>query len=161
MFPIFNILAALPWRLIGASVLATVLFTGGCQFGTNRVTVKWDAEKVATAMAVAKQAEHVVAVTVQQSTINQEISNDFQKAKAAIAAHRRHLLARIPVRVRVVAPDNPGPLPAVPVIAAGVDAAAADPIPAAACVKVAEDAAHTTLMVVAFQRWYVRQSVQR
>ena len=71
MFPIWNILAALPWRLIGASVLATVLFAGGCQFGANRVTAKWDAEKAATAEAVAKQAEHVVAVTVQQSTINQ------------------------------------------------------------------------------------------
>ena len=98
MFPIFNILAALPWRLIGASVLATVLFAGGCQFGTNRVTVKWDAEKVATSQVVAKQAEHVAAVVVQQSNINQEISNEFQKAKAAIVADRQHLLARVPVR---------------------------------------------------------------
>ena len=117
MFPIFNILAALPWRLIGASVLATVLFAGGCQFGTNRVTVKWDAEKAATAEAVAKQAEHVAAVTVKQSTINQEISNDFQKAKAAIAADRWHLLARVPVRVRVDTADSAGAVPAVPVAA--------------------------------------------
>ena len=53
MFPVFNILAGLPWRLIGASVL----FAGGCQFGANRVTAKWDAEKAASALAVAKQAE--------------------------------------------------------------------------------------------------------
>ena len=88
MFPVLNVLAALPWRLIAAGALAAVVFVGGCQFGTNRVTAKWDAEKVATAEAVAKQAEHVVAVTVQQSTINQEISNEFQKAKAAIVADR-------------------------------------------------------------------------
>ena len=157
MFPIFNILAALPWRLIGASVLATVLFAGGCQFGTNRVTVKWDAEKVATSQVVAKQAEHVAAVVVRQSTINQEISNEFQKAKAAIVADRQHLLARVPVRLRVVAPDHPGPVPAVPGIAAGVDAATADPVSAAACEQLAEDAALTTLMVVAFQRWYRNQ----
>ena len=112
MFPIWNILAALPWRLIAAGVLAAVLFAGGCQFGTNRVTAKWDAEKAATAEAVAKQAEHVAAVTVHQSTINQEISNDFQKAKAAITADRQRLLARVPVSVRIVAPDHPGPVPA-------------------------------------------------
>ena len=154
MFPIFNILAALPWQLIGAAVLAAVLFAGGCQFGTNRVTVKWDAEKAATAEAVAKQAEHVAAVTVQQSTINQEISNDFQKAKAAISTDRLRLLARVPVRVRVGTADSPGPVPAIPDVAARTDAATADPVPAAVCEKLAEDAAQTTLMVVQFQRWY-------
>ena len=165
MFPILNILAALPWRLIGAGVLAAGLFAGGCQFGANRVTAKWDAEKVATGEAVAKQAEHVAAVTVHQSTVNQEISNDFQKAKSAIAADRQHLLARVPVSVRIVAPDHPGPVPAVPGIAARTDAAAADPVSAAdrpgvsvACEKLAEDAALTTLMVVEFQRWYLEQS---
>ncbi len=157
MFPIWNILAALPWRLIGAAVLAAVLFASGCQFGADRVTAKWDAEKVATAEAVAKQAEHVVAVTVQQSTINQEISNEFQKAKAAISADRLHLLARVPVRVRVGTADSTGPVPAVPDVAARVDAAAADAVSAAACEKLAEDAALTTLMVVEFQRWYQEQ----
>ena len=158
MPPILNILAALPWRLIAASVLATVLFAGGCQFGANRVTAKWDAEKAASAIAVAKQAEHVAAVVVQQSNINQEISNDFQKAKAAIAADRRHLLARVPVSVRIEPADHPGPVPAVPVIAARADAATADALPATACEKLAEDAAQTTLMVVEFQRWYLGQA---
>ena len=157
MFPIFNILAALPWRLIGAAVLAAVLFAGGCQFGANRVAAKWDAEKVATAESVAKQAKHVAAVTVQQSAINQEISNEFQKAKSAIAADRQHLLARVPVRVRVDAADSTGPVPAIPDVAARTDAATADPVSAAVCEKLAEDAAQTTLMVVEFQRWYREQ----
>ena len=161
MFPILNSLAALPWRLIGASVLATVLFAGGCQFGTNYVTAKWDAEKAATAEAVAKQAEHVAAVAVQQSNINQEISNDFQKTKAAITADRQRLLARVPVRVRVDAADHPDPMPAIPDVAARTDAATADPVSVAVCEQLAEDAAQTTLMVIEFQRWYVRQSVQR
>jgi hypothetical protein len=154
MFPTFNILAALPWRLLGIGVLAAVLFAGGCQFGANRVTAKWDAEKVATVEAVVKQAEHVAAVAVRQSTINQEISNEFQKTKTAITADRQHLLARVPVRVRVVAPDSAGPVPAVPVAATRTDAATADPIPSVVCEKLAEDAALTTLMVVEFQRWY-------
>ena len=154
MFPLLNILAALPWRLIAAGVLAAGLFAGGCQFGTNYVTAKWDAEKAATAEAVAKQAEHVAAVAVQQSNINQEISNDFQKAKAAIAADRQHLLARVPERVRVDAADSAGPVPAIPDVAARTDAATADPVSVAVCEKLAEDAAQTTLMVVEFQRWY-------
>ena len=157
MFPILNILAALPWRLIAPGVLAAMLFAGGCQFGANRITAKWDAEKVATAEAVARQAEHVAAVTVQQSTINQEISNEFQKAKSAIAADRQHLLARVPQRVRIEATDHPGAVPAVPGIAARTDAATADPVPAAICEKLAADAAQTTLMVVAFQRWFREQ----
>ena len=147
----------LPWRLIGASVLAAVVFVGGCQFGANRVTAKWDAEKAATSQAVAKQAENVAAAAVRQSTINEEISNEFQKAKAAIAADRQHLLARVPVRVRIDAPDHPGAMPAVPDVAPRTDAAAADPVPAAACEQLAEDAAQTTLMVVEFQRWYREQ----
>ena len=157
MFPILNILAALPWRLIGGAVVAAVLFAVGCQFGANRVAAKWDAEKVATAEAVAKQAKHVAAVTVQQSAINQEISNEFQKAKSAIAADRQHLLARVPQRVRIVAPDYPGAVPAVPSVTASIDAVASDPVPAAVCEKLAAEAAQTTLMVVAFQRWYREQ----
>ena len=164
MFLIWNILAALPWRLIGGAVLAAVLFAGGYQFGANRVTAKWGAEKVATAQVVAKHAEKVAAVVTQQSTINQEISNDFQKAKAAIATDRLHLLARVPVRVRVDTPDSPGPVPAIPDVATRTDAATADPVsaterpaPSDACEKLAEDAAQTTLMVVAFQRWYREQ----
>ena len=147
----------LPWRLIGASVLAAMVFAGGCQFGANRVTAQWDAEKVATSQVVAKQAEHVAAVVVRQSTINQEISNDFKKAKAAITADRQRLLARVPVRVRVDTADSAGPVPAVPSVTARVDAATADPVPAAVCEKLAEDAAQTTLMVVQFQRWYREQ----
>jgi hypothetical protein len=154
----------MPWRLIGICALAAALFAVGCQFGANRVTAEWDAEKAATAQVVAKQAEHVAAVAVQQSNINQEISNDFQKAKAAIAADRQHLLARVPERVRVDAAESAGTVPAVPDVAARVDAAAADPVPVAnqaasnaACEKLAEDAAQTTLMVVEFQRWFRKQ----
>ena len=159
MFPILNILAALPWRLIGAGALAAVLFAGGCQFGTNRVTAQWDGERAETAQTIAKQAEHVVAVTVQQSAINQEVSNEIQKAKAAIAADRLHLLARVPVRVRVEATDHSGAVPAIPDVATRTDAATAAPVPAAEptaasqiCQRLAEDAAQTTLMVVAFQK---------
>jgi len=66
--------------------------------------------------------------------------------------------------VRIEAPDSSGAVPAIPDVAARTDAATADPVSAAerpeisaACEKLAEDAAQTTLMVVAFQRWYREQ----
>ncbi len=167
MIPFMNFFAALPWRLVAACALASVLFVGGCQYGENRITTKWNTEKTATAQVVTKQAEHVAAVTVQQSTINQEISNEFQKTKAALSADRHILLARVPERVRVDIPNSASTVFGVPVIAAGLDAATADVIPVAdhptnstACQKLAEDAAQTTLMVVEFQKWYRQQATE-
>jgi hypothetical protein len=164
MFPIVSVLGALPWRLIAIGALAAVLFAGGCQFGESRVTAKWDAEKIAGAQAVAKQAENVAVINAQESTINQEISNEFQKTKAAISTNGRDLLARIPVRVRVDAAGRYSAVPSIPDSPIRTAAIAADPVPVAeqptsnaACEKLAEDAAQTTLMLVEFQRWYLQQ----
>ena len=165
MFPIFNVLSALPWRLIGAAALALAVFMGGYRYGEQHVTARWDAEKAAQARALARQAARVAAVTTHQSTIDQEISNEFETEKAAIVADRRHLLARVPRRVRHHAAAHSGPVPEVPPVATRTDAAPADPVPAAghpeagaACEKLAEDAAQTTLMVVEFQKWYREQA---
>ena len=165
MFPILDILKLLPWRLIGVASLALAVFAAGDRYGAQGVTARWNAEKAAQAQAVAKQAAQVAAVTTHQSTINQEISNEFQTEKAALVADRRHLLARVPRRVRHHAATHSGTVPEVPVVAAGTDAAPADPVPAAGqqagaatCEKLAEDAARTTLMVVEFQRWYREQA---
>ncbi len=165
MIPFMNLFGTLPWRLIVACALASVLFVGGCQYGENRITTKWYAEKAATAEVVTKQAEHVAAVTVQQSTINQEISNEFKKTKAVLTSDRQHLFARVPERVRVDIQSSVSAMPIVPVIAVGVDATTSDAIPAAnqptnsnACQKLAVDAAQTTLMVVGFQKWYREQA---
>lgn len=43
-----------------------------------------------------KQGAEVVAVTTHPSTIDQEISNEFENEKAEIVADRRPLLARVP-----------------------------------------------------------------
>lgn len=165
MFPILGILKLLPWRLIGVASLALAAFVGGYRYGERHITARWDAEKAAQAQAVAKQAAQVAAVTTHQSTINQEISNEFEAEKARIIADRRHLLARIPRRVRHHAATHSGPVPEVPAATAGVDAALAYPVPAAGqqanpatCNQLAEDAAQTTLMVVEFQQWYREQA---
>ena len=160
-----NVVATLPWRLIAAGSVGAALFVGGCQIGERRIAAQWEAEKVAAAQATARQAERVAVVTAQQSTINQEISNEFQTAKAAIAADRQPLLAGVPQRVRVDVTDRHRAVPSVPGVAARIDAAPADAIPAAGqpadtavCETLAEDAAQTTLMVVEFQRWYREQA---
>ena len=165
MFPFIEILKLLPWRLIGVASLALAVFVGGYRYGEQHVAAQWDAEKAAQAQVVAKQAAQVAAVTTHQTTIDQEISNGFEAEKAKIVADRRHLLARVPRRVRHHATSHSGTVPEVPAVAARVDAAPANPVPAAGqqanpagCEKLAEDAAQTTLMVVEFQRWYREQA---
>ncbi len=165
MLPILKIVTALPWRWIAAATLMLAVFVSGYRYGEQRVTAQWGAEKAAQARVVARQAAQVAAVTTHQTTINQEISNEFETEKAKIVADRHHLLARVPRRVRHHATSHPGAVPQVPAATAGVDAAPANPVPAAGqqtnpavCEKLAEDAAQTTLMVVEFQRWYREQA---
>jgi hypothetical protein len=169
-----SILAAMPWRFIGVGAVICMLFVGGCQYGEKRgeqrITARWDAEKAATAQAVAKQAEQVAAVTVHQSIINQEISNDLEEAKTALAAEHGHVFDRAAPAIARRLRDNsatvsPSAMPEVSSATAGTDAATADavsptgqPTAVSACEKLAEDAAQTTLMVVEFQRWYQEHS---
>ena len=165
MFPSIDILKLLPWRLIGVAALALAVFVGGYRYGEQHITAQWDAEKAVQAQAVAKQATQVAAITTNQTNINQEISNEFETEKAKIVADRRHLLARVPRRVRHHATSHSGAVPKVPDTAVGTDAVPANPVPSAGqseasttCEKLAEDAAQTTLMVVEFQRWYRGQA---
>ena len=174
MFPIMNILAALPWRFIGVGAVIFMLFVGGYQYGEKRgeqhVMTRWDAEKAATAQVVARQAEQVAALIAQQSTINQEISNDFQKAKATFAAERDHMFDRAaPSFARGMRNDSAEgsafDVPIVPAIAAGIAAVSTDALPDSpglatgiSCEQLARDAAETTLMVLELQQWHARQS---
>ena len=165
MFPILKILTALPWRWIGVAALALAVFVSGYRYGEQHVTAQWDVEKAAQAQAVAKQAAQVAAVTTHQTTINQEISNEYETEKAKLVADRHDLLARVPRRMRHHAAIHSGTVPEVPAAAARVDATPADPVPtagpqdaSAACNQLAGDAAQTTLMVVEFQQWYREQA---
>lgn len=165
IFSMVSMAAAFPWRWLAAGAVAGVLFIGGCSFGERRITTQWDAEKIATAQAVALQSIHVAKVSEQQTIINQEISDEFNKTKAQLAADRERLLARVPVRLRLKPASGDGAVPAVSVSADGVVATTADLVSAAepsaaseSCQRLAEDAAQTTLMLLEFQRWYVAQS---
>lgn len=165
MLSLLSLLAALPWRWLAASALVSVLFIGGCRFGERRVTAQWEAEKISTAQAVALQTSHVAKVIKQQTTINQEISDEFKKAKAELTADRQRLLTRVPERVHVKPASSDGDVSAFSISAERVAAATADfvftPEPTGAiesCQRLGEDAAQTTLMLLEFQRWYASQS---
>ncbi len=165
IFSMVSMAAAFPWRWLAAGAVAGVLFIGGCSFGERRIITQWDTEKIATAQAVALQSIHVAKVTEQQTTINQEISDEFNKAKTQLTADRQRLLARVPGGVRLKPASGDGVVPAVSVSADGVVAATADLLSAAeptaasqSCQRLAEDAAQTTLMLLEFQRWYAAQS---
>jgi hypothetical protein len=165
MLSLLSLLAAVPWRWLTASALISGLFIGGCRFGERRVTTQWEAEKISTAQAVALQTSHVAKVTEQQITINQEISDEFKKAKAELTADGQRLLARVPERVHVKPASGDGDVSAVSFSAERVAATTADlvftPVPKGeieSCQRLAEDAAQTTLMLLEFQRWYAAQS---
>jgi hypothetical protein len=165
IFSIVSMAAAVPWRWLAAGALASVLFMGGCRFGEWRITTQWDVEKITAAQAVALQSIHVAKITEQQTTINQEVIDEFNKAKAQLAADRQRLLDRVPGGVRLKPASGDGNMPAVSVSADGVVATTADLVSAAeptaasqGCQRLAEDAAQTTLMLLEFQRWYAAQS---
>ena len=166
IFSMVSMAAAVPWRWLAVSAVASVLFIGGCRFGERRITTQWDAEKIATAQAVALQSIHVAKVTEQQTTLNQEISDEFNKSKAQLTADRQRLLDRVPVRLRLKPSSGDDAMPTVSVSADGVVAATTDLVSAAeptaaseSCQRLAEDAAQTTLMLLEFQRWYREQAV--
>jgi len=164
MLSLLSLVTAVPWRWLAAITCASILFSAGVRLGEQRITTQWDAAKITQAQAVAIQAARVAQVTAKQTTINQEISNEFKAAKANLAADRQHLLARVPGRVRLEPNRGDRTVPGVSVSSDGVAAASTDAVPAGetladeqACQRLAEDAAQTTLMLLGFQRWYVAQ----
>ncbi len=127
--------------------------------GERRINIQWDAAKITQAQAVAIQTNQVAQVSAKQTTINQEITNEFKAAKESLAADRQHLLARVPGRLRNKTAGGDSTVPGVSVSSDGVAAASTDDVPSpdSTCEKLAEDAAQTTMMLIEFQRWYQAQ----
>jgi len=159
MLSLLSLVAALPWRWLAAITCASIIFSAGVRLGEQRITTQWDAAKITAAQAVARQTNQVAQVSAKQTTINQEISNEFKAAKAQLAADRQHLLARVPGRVRLEPNRGDSTVSGVPVSSDGVAAASTDAVPSSdsTCEKLAEDASQTTLMLIEFQRWYQAQ----
>ena len=164
MLPLFSLITAVPWRWLAASTCASVLFIAGCRLGEQRITTQWAEAKTMQAQAVAMQTAQVAQITSKQTSINQEITNEFKAAKEKLATDRKYLLARVPGRLRLEPTSGDSTVPGVSIGTDGVVAVTADAVPAGeplaigeTCQRLAEDAAQTTLMLVGFQRWYAKQ----
>jgi hypothetical protein len=148
---------------MGALFLLIVLICGE-QIGERKVQKAWDEEKIRTATVQAKQLQRVADIVLSQQSINQEISNDFQEQKKLLLGVRS-----------VVRLDDDGlrfepnhglnSVPSVPEVANRAAASSSDAVPdsgsvapARSCEQLVADAAQTTLMVLAFQKWHRQQS---
>lgn len=77
MIPIPPILQALPWKLIGAVLVALALFLGGARWGAGRVQERWDADKFQQAAALDAARDRL-------------IEQEREQAEAARAAEERY-----------------------------------------------------------------------
>jgi hypothetical protein len=149
--------------VMGALFLLMVLICGE-QIGERKVQKAWDEEKIRAATVQAKQAQRVADIVQSQQFINQEISNDFQEKKKLLLGFRAFMR-----------PDDDGlrfepshglnSVPSVPEVANRAAASSPDAVHdsggvalARGCEQLVADAAQTTLMVLAFQKWHRQQS---
>ena len=158
----FNRFLLANWsHILDALLLLTALLCG-MQMGESRVQKAWDAEKQTIAQAQAKQEQHVADVRQSQLQISQEISREFAKSSKLLADRQpdNHVSGVCNV------PSASGrDLSAVSEASVGTAPARADPLPspqgdavAVSCEQLSKDAAQTTLMLTALQRWYELQS---
>jgi hypothetical protein len=154
------LLANWSWLMDGMLLLMALII--GMQIGESHVQKEWNAEKSKNEQITAKLEQHVEDVKLMQTQINQEITNDFLKKSKLLAE-------RLPdprvVGVCNVPTAGGRDLSAVSEASVGTAPARADPLPspqgdavAVSCEQLSKDAAQTTLMLTALQRWYELQS---
>ena len=158
----FNRFLLANWsHILDAFLLLTALLCG-MQMGESRVQKAWDAEKQTIAQAQAKQEQHVADVRQSQLQISQEISREFSKSSKLLADRQpdNHVSG-----VCNVPTAGSRDLSAVSEASNGTAPARTDPLPspqgdevAVSCEQLSKDAAQTTLMLTALQRWYELQS---
>ncbi len=150
------------WSHIFDAFLLLTAFLCGVQMGESRVQKDWDAEKQTIAQAQAKQEQHVADVRLSQLQISQGISREFAKNSKLLANHQpdNHVSG-----VCNVPTAGGRDLSAVSEASNGAAPARTDPLPspqgdavAVSCEQLSKDAAQTTLMLTAIQRWYELQS---
>ena len=81
MLSLLSLVTAVPWRWLAAITCASILFSAGVRLGEQRITTQWDAAKITQAQAVAIQTNQVAQVSAKQTTINQEITNEFNRSR--------------------------------------------------------------------------------
>jgi len=140
-------------------LLLLMAFLLGLQMGESRLQRLWDAEKQAVQIAQAKQEQHAADVAQVQNQISKEISDDYRK-KSILLASRAVVSGRVLNRTQISSSDLSAVSASSERVADGsanlvLDTYGDDSL--VGCVRLRQDAAQTTLMLIELQRWYDRQ----
>ena len=153
-----------PWRWFAAAVLVLSIFAAGFTVGQRRIERAWAVERLQQQAVALQQSLHVAQVQTQQERINQQISTDYETQKSLLA-RRSPVLRDSAHSLCIPASGVTSPLPITAESAASADASAAHAVPdppgnatAISCEQLVRDATDTTLMVMAWQRWYAEQA---
>jgi hypothetical protein len=149
------------WNYLMGGLVLLMVFICGVQIGESRINREWSAEKLRTALVVAKQEQRAADLQQSQSQINQEISNEYAK-NSRLLGNRSLGLGSVGVCDSATA--SAGSMPTVSEASAGAASLSADALSLAAgdagsvsCAQLSKDAAQTTLMLLEVQRWYELQ----
>lgn len=153
-----------PWRWLTAGVLLLSIFVAGFTAGQRRIERAWAVERLQQQVVTLQQSLHVAQVQTQQERINQQISTDYETQKSLLA-RRSPVLRDSAHSLCIPASGVTSPVPITAEPAASTDASAAHAVPdppgdatMISCEQLARDATDTTLMVMAWQRWYTEQT---
>ncbi len=153
-----------PWRLLTAAVLLLSIFAAGFMAGQRRIEREWAVERLQQQAVALQESLHVAQVQTQQERINQQILTDYENKKSMLA-RRSPVLHDSAHSLCIPVSGFTSPMPATADPAASTDASAAHAVPdppgdatMISCEQLARDATDTTLMVMAWQRWYTEQT---
>lgn len=154
----------IPWRWLTAGVLVSSIFLAGFTAGKRQIEQKWAVERLQQQATVLQQSVHMAQVQTQQERINQKILSDYESKKILLERPSTQLGG---VTNGLCAPADGfnDAVSANAERAASADANATNAVSSTSrdaitlnCEKLESDAIDTTLMLLAFQRWYAEQS---
>lgn len=161
---LISALSALPWRWTMGLLLFLSGFIAGFVMGQRHVQQAWNAERLQQQTETLQQSLQVAQIQTQQERINQKISIDYETQKSMLV-RRAPVLRDDALSLCIPASNAAGPMPAMAEPDPSADATPTNAVPdpardasAISCDQLARDAAHTTLMVLSFQRWYAEQA---
>ncbi len=153
-----------PWRWFAAGVLLLTVFAAGFTAGQRRIERAWAVERLQQQAVALQQSLHVAQVQTQQERINQQIQTEYENKKSLLA-RRSPVLHDSAHSLCIPTSGVTNPLPTIAEPASSADASPAHAVSDSAgdattisCEQLARDATDTTLMVMAWQRWYAEQA---
>jgi hypothetical protein len=146
------------WSLALVPIVLLCVWLSGVWVGVGHTQRMWDAERHQVALAQAREEQKLADVKRSQDQINHQISNEFNQRSARLAADWQ---SSDSARVRSNPANNVKHMSSVSSTSSAVAQATSDFVPATSenegsvsCMRLVEDAAQTTLMLIEIQRWY-------